>query len=713
MCKWIIVLCAALLVLWAGASAAPAQEKEQAAEAPRVELPPVTVKGDKEEKSSDTTEVAPEEVLKPRVGVSLENILQDAPGIDLTRSSYSGSQSHKVYLRGFEEKQFLVTMDGRSLYGSGVMGGYYVDWSSLLLDDIERVEIIRGARSAKYGSTLGGVINIITREQTSEPKLFLKSTLASFDTESFVGRYSAGAGPWRFSLAGTLFSTDGYLRNNYSVREGVGAKVAYVYAEKSSLGLRFWRVSGETGFPVANAPGDPYYDPDYPFADEATLAGPNMAFQGGSLTWGDGTLMRDTRDQVDFTWEHRYSESLNSKTVVFLTDQFRTEKFFSISVPYLLILERHAEPESDTWGWRSDWTCRLPGHKLEFGTEGHYLGYKSSDVEYYDPAYLKWPPDNSGANKQQRSINRNAAYFQDKWRAVEKLDLHLGLRFDHYWTRNEASGRENKIDKGYLSPKLGVTCRGLWEGGRAGVFASHAYRFPTAPESYWYVGGYQPSDREKLVPEQAMQYEIELAHEWDKKNKVFLCGYYYDVKDYIRWIFGYKPSRVVNNIDRVKLYGVELGGSWELADRFSLSCNYTFQQTKKKGDILDMSNDLLDELGELPRNKANLSFRYKLDEDTKVGFSARYRDHRRVITGNQAMAGASALERLHAYVTVDAVFEYRLGHGGPLEKSKPDKKRVESKLVVAVENLTNREYVESVGFPMPGRTLAFSLMLDF
>jgi outer membrane receptor protein involved in Fe transport len=710
----VVALGLVLVIAWVGSDSVLAQDKEQSgAEMPQVELPEITVTGEQDEKPAATSEVGLEQVISPRIGVSLEDMLQDAPGVDLTRRSYSGSQSHKVYLRGLSESQFLVALDGRSLYGSGVMGGYYVDWSSLLLDDVERVEIIRGARSARYGNTLGGVINVITRKQTAEPKLFVKATLASFETESCVARYSVGTGPWRFSLAATLFSSDGYLRNNYSTREGVGAKLAYFYSEKSSFSFRFWRVSGETGFPVENAPGDPYYDPDYPFADGATLAGPGISFVGGALTWGDGTFMRDTRDQLDLTWEQAFSKSFSARTVVFLTDQVRTEKFFSISVPWLVILERHAEPESDTWGWRSDWTYKPEGHHLEFGAEGHYLGYKSSDTEYYDPAYLVWPPDNTDANKQQRPVKRAGAYIQDKWRAVENLDLHAGLRCDQYWSRNEASGRVNKIDKSYLSPKLGVTYQGLWKGGEVGAYVSHAYRFPTAPETYWFVGGYQPADRGKLAPEQALQYELEAVHKWGGKNRLFACAYYYDVKDYIRTIFGYKPSRVIYNINKVTLCGIELGCDWEVAGRLRASCSYTYQQTKKKGDILDLSNGLLDELGELPRNKASVSFYYQLDEKTKAGFSARYRDQRKVITGNQAMAGASTLARLDSYITVDALFEYNLsGDAAPREKDGAERK-VQGRLAVAVENLTNEKYEESAGFPMPGRTLAVSLILDF
>ena len=126
-----------------------------------------------------------------------------------------------------------------------------------------------------------------------------------------------------------------------------------------------------------------------------------------------------------------------------------------------------------------------------------------------------------------------------------------------------------------------------------------------------------------------------------------------------------------------------------------------------------MGNDLLDELGELPRNKANLSFYYQFDDRTRAGFSVRYRDQRKVITGNQAMAGASALVRLDSYITVDALLEYRLGPDDRKEKDESGTKRVNSKLAVAIENLTDEDYEESAGFPMPGRTLAVSLTLEF
>lgn len=54
-----------------------------------------------------------------------------------------------------------------------MVGGYYIDWGTIPLDNIERLEIIRGGSSAIYGNNaLGGVINVITRKPTEKPTRF-------------------------------------------------------------------------------------------------------------------------------------------------------------------------------------------------------------------------------------------------------------------------------------------------------------------------------------------------------------------------------------------------------------------------------------------------------------------------------------------------------------------------------------------------------------
>lgn len=94
--------------------------------------------------------------------------------------------------------------------------------------------------------------------------------------------------------------------------------------------------------------------------------------------------------------------------------------------------------------------------------------------------------------------------------------------------------------------------------------AARATRFPDNPAFYWYYGGYRPEVdaattvvRPDLTYEDAVQFEAGFAYTAPCGVQVAVNAYQYDVDDYIRWIFGYMPSRVVYNIDEVRFQGLE------------------------------------------------------------------------------------------------------------------------------------------------------------
>ncbi len=69
-----------------------------------------------------------------------------------------------IQLQGIDARGILVLVDGQEVIGK--IGGS-VDLANLLVDDVERIEIVKGAGSAVYGSdALGGVINVLTRTAT-------------------------------------------------------------------------------------------------------------------------------------------------------------------------------------------------------------------------------------------------------------------------------------------------------------------------------------------------------------------------------------------------------------------------------------------------------------------------------------------------------------------------------------------------------------------
>ena len=94
---------------------------------------------------------------------SVLDVLRRMPGIDVVQSGGIGQMS-SVFVRGSESRHVLVLIDGVRTNQAGISGSY--DMSQLPLALVQRIEYIRGPRSAVYGSdAIGGVINFITKRQ--------------------------------------------------------------------------------------------------------------------------------------------------------------------------------------------------------------------------------------------------------------------------------------------------------------------------------------------------------------------------------------------------------------------------------------------------------------------------------------------------------------------------------------------------------------------
>lgn len=92
---------------------------------------------------------------------SLNEVMRRLPGVDISQSGGLG-QNSSMYIRGTEARHVLVLIDGIPLARTGIVNS--VDFNQIPLSLVQRVEYIRGPRSAVYGSgAIGGVINVITQ----------------------------------------------------------------------------------------------------------------------------------------------------------------------------------------------------------------------------------------------------------------------------------------------------------------------------------------------------------------------------------------------------------------------------------------------------------------------------------------------------------------------------------------------------------------------
>ncbi|WP_055920998.1 TonB-dependent receptor plug domain-containing protein [Altererythrobacter sp. Root672] len=146
------------------------------------------------QKIGNTLTVIEGETIETKRTAYLQDILREVPGLAVNQSGSFGSLT-QVRIRGADGNHVLVLIDGIEV--SAVGSGEF-DFSSLLANNIDRVEVLRGPQSGLYGSNaLAGVINVITKggdgpsldgllEYGSFDSVFGRGALTVGDRETFV-----------------------------------------------------------------------------------------------------------------------------------------------------------------------------------------------------------------------------------------------------------------------------------------------------------------------------------------------------------------------------------------------------------------------------------------------------------------------------------------------------------------------------------------------
>lgn len=181
-------------LLWAGQAAGQSAEPGLG----EVELEEVVVTGTRTEKpltdAPVRTEVVTREEIERTHARDLSQALEDVPGL-LVRETH-GKQGQEVWMQGFDSDRVLVLINGERLTATT---GSTVDLTQISTANIERIEIVKGATSALYGSdAMGGVINVITKPSVRPFSLTLQADAGSYGQatrdDAVLGAAHASAG---------------------------------------------------------------------------------------------------------------------------------------------------------------------------------------------------------------------------------------------------------------------------------------------------------------------------------------------------------------------------------------------------------------------------------------------------------------------------------------------------------------------------------------
>ena len=184
-----------------------------------------------EEETSSTVTVIGHDEIEDRQATSVQELLRTVPGVTVVRSGSPGKAT-SVFMRGTESDQTLVLWNGIEL-NDPFFGSF--DWAFLPTDGVERVEVVRGPASARYGSeAIGGVVQVLTRSAPGT-SVRLEGGESDFLRGAVTG--SAQAGPVHLDVAGHVRRSEGRVSNDFFDGEELAVRADWAASDTTAIGL--------------------------------------------------------------------------------------------------------------------------------------------------------------------------------------------------------------------------------------------------------------------------------------------------------------------------------------------------------------------------------------------------------------------------------------------------------------------------------------------
>ena len=220
-----------------------------AAEPPEPTLPPVFVTSTRTEipleQVTTSASVITEKDIQEQEAVMILDVLRSVPGLDVVQSGSRGTAT-SVFIRGSDSDQVLVLVDGIEV-NSTTLGAF--NFAHLTTENIDRIEIVRGAGGTLYGSqAIGGVINIFTKRGQGPLNVGVSAQGGNGWTTRQVATVRGGLGNLGYSFSLGYLASDGFRSVNDDYRNlATSARLDYQVTEDASLKGIFHFINTDLG----------------------------------------------------------------------------------------------------------------------------------------------------------------------------------------------------------------------------------------------------------------------------------------------------------------------------------------------------------------------------------------------------------------------------------------------------------------------------------
>ena len=583
--------------------------------------------------------VITEEELKQKQVRFVSDALRDVPGVAVSRSGTFGALT-QVRIRGAEANQTLVIIDGVKMNDPANSDEF--DFSTLLADGIERIEVLRGPQATLYGSnTIGGVINIITKKGQSGGQANARIEGGSFGTFDGAASIRGANEIVNGALTVSGLTTDGINTSPYGDETDGYSNFTVMGRGRVNIS-KILEISGSFRYVSANLDFDDY--------GTATIPGTNIIIPS------DGDNQSETTN---------LSGDVQAKLSLF---DGMWEQILAFS---------GIKTENDT---------------ITDGSETYYFDAYRTHISYQSNVFLETPSiadathgivvlvendDQSGENSYAGGLPsiRNTGYVGEyRLTLWDRVFITGGVRFD------DNSEFENfvspRVTAAYLHRETGTRLHGSWGKG---------VQNPTLTELYGYFGTYVGNP--DLQPENSTGWDVGLEQSFlDDRFTADVTYYNNELQDFIsaEFVPALGASQPINLPGTTNVDGVEVSASAIVLEGLTVAATYTYTNSSDPDGA---------ELVRRPKHIASGTINYAFLPDDQgrnranINLDIQY-------NGSQQdylyLSPFFQRERttLDAYTLVNLAGRYEFYPG--------------IAVVARIDNLTNADYQEVFGYEAPG-----------
>ncbi|MDC7124467.1 MAG: TonB-dependent receptor [Spirochaetales bacterium] len=603
------------------------------------------------------------EDIKKSGAKNVVDVVEMAPGVTVSRQG-GVLEPQKVSIRGGETRHVLVLIDGKPA-DSVWTGG--VDLSSIPLDSVERIEVIRGAAAAIYGEgAVSGVINIITKKDSAQKlSTSVEYGFASFNTHqlntSLSGPFGKESG-WSGSFnAGGLYTGGGY---EYQVSDSTVER----------LNNDGWsaNASGQLGWDKTNIKTEK--EPD--------------VFDSFKLNGSFYMSQRGAPGIMEFLTPNAEIDNIRASGGSSVELDAEKAGTISININGAYISSEYSNPDDDVDDCNNDTSIDAGVSWVSnYDVSGVYITINTNAGYNFNYLYSTALTDSAGSSVDGDAFQHTASLHTNSDIIAGNFDFTPALGID--WYLDDYASME-------LDPDFAFTwsASGGWAPFRSsssdGPFyiklnAGTAYKNPSFQDLFWPQGAFAAGNSD-LEPEKSFSTDLGLSYNFTN-NEVFnagidISGFFSHIDDLIQWMPSaggvWRPS----NVGMVYSGGTELSGKLIFTKIFGwmdIDFNLVYNWLK----CVDADSDSVNygkQLAYRPEHSGNVSILFTIIDKFTIDFSGKYIGYR--FTNNANTKYLDDVIILSTSLGMDITDFFHIS--------------------ATADNLLNQSYVDRLGYPVPG-----------